>query len=138
MCGRLRVGKSFVDLMHCRWSELPCVRPLDAALHVAAGHNALRGSGPGQKPALEALWRKWVVLVRGRLARVRYRSAALSNFVARIAPRVQIPQAGSGARYGSFLAIIAHAMRAILLANATAATLADLRSISFTSHGWRV
>ena len=32
MCGRLRVGKSFVDLMHCCWSELPCVRPLDAAL----------------------------------------------------------------------------------------------------------
>lgn len=105
---------------------------------MAAGHNALRGSGPGQKPALEAPWRKWVVLIRGRLAWVRYRSAALSNIVAWIAPRVQIPQAGSGARYGSFLAIIAHAMRAILLASATAATLADLRSISFTSHGWRV
>jgi hypothetical protein len=33
MCGRLRVGKSFVDLMHC-WSELPCVRPLDAAFDI--------------------------------------------------------------------------------------------------------
>ena len=65
-----------------------------------------------------------------RLAWVRYRSAALSNFVARIAPRVQVPQAGSVARYGSFLAI--------LLANATAATLADRRSINFTSQGWRV
>jgi len=63
MCGRLRVGKSFVDPVHC-WSELPCVRPSDAALDTAAGHNALRGSGPGQKPALEAPWRKWVFLVR--------------------------------------------------------------------------
>jgi hypothetical protein len=29
------------------WSERPCVRPFSAA-HLAAGHNALRGSGPGQ------------------------------------------------------------------------------------------
>ena len=34
------------------WSVQPCVRPLDAA-HMAAGHNALRGSGPGQKHAFE-------------------------------------------------------------------------------------
>ena len=30
----------------------PCVRPVDA-VHVTAGHNALRGSGPGQKPAFD-------------------------------------------------------------------------------------
>ncbi len=102
---------------------------------MAAGHNALRGSGPGQKHALKAPWRKWVVLVRGRLAWVRYRSAALSNFVARITPRVLDFYAGNVARYGSPRAIIAQAIRAILLANATAATLADRRSISFTSHG---
>src|SRR5260370_41972882 len=35
------------------WSEQPCVRPVSAA-HVAAGHNALRGSGPGQKHAFDA------------------------------------------------------------------------------------
>ena len=29
------------------WSVQPCVRPVSAA-HEAAGHNALRGSGPGQ------------------------------------------------------------------------------------------
>jgi len=34
------------------WSVQPCVRPLSAA-HKAAGHNALRGSGPGQKHAFE-------------------------------------------------------------------------------------
>ena len=46
MCGRLRVGKSFLSrLQHS--SVQPCVRPVSAA-HGAAGHNALRGSGPGQ------------------------------------------------------------------------------------------
>src|SRR5258707_8668304 len=34
------------------WSVLPCVRPVDA-VHMTAGHNALRGSGPGQKPAFD-------------------------------------------------------------------------------------
>ena len=34
------------------WSVQPCVRPVCAA-HMTAGHNALRGSGPGQKPAFE-------------------------------------------------------------------------------------
>ena len=34
------------------WSVQPCVRPLSAA-HEAAGHNALRGSGPGQKHAFD-------------------------------------------------------------------------------------
>ena len=33
-------------------SMQPCVRPL-RAVHMTAGHNALRGSGPGQKPAFE-------------------------------------------------------------------------------------
>ena len=33
-------------------SVLPCVRPV-GAVHMTAGHNALRGSGPGQKPAFD-------------------------------------------------------------------------------------
>src|SRR5262245_485496 len=33
-------------------SVQPCVRPV-CAVHMTAGHNALRGSGPGQKPAFE-------------------------------------------------------------------------------------
>src|SRR5665213_3635014 len=40
----------FSRLQH--WSVQPCVRPLSAA-HEAAGHNALRGSGPGQKHAFK-------------------------------------------------------------------------------------
>ena len=34
------------------WSVQPCVRPVDA-VHMTAGHNALRGSGPGQKRAFD-------------------------------------------------------------------------------------
>src|SRR6266403_4723775 len=34
------------------WSVRPCVRPV-GAVHMTAGHNALRGSGPGQKPAFD-------------------------------------------------------------------------------------
>jgi hypothetical protein len=34
------------------WSVQPCVRPL-SAVHMTAGHNALRGSGPGQNLAFE-------------------------------------------------------------------------------------
>jgi hypothetical protein len=33
-------------------SVQPCVRPV-CAVHMTAGHNALRGSGPGQKPAFD-------------------------------------------------------------------------------------
>ena len=34
------------------WSVRPCVRPV-SAVRMTAGHNALRGSGPGQKPAFD-------------------------------------------------------------------------------------
>jgi hypothetical protein len=34
------------------WSVQPCVRPLDA-VHMTAGHHALRGSGSGQNPAFD-------------------------------------------------------------------------------------
>ena len=52
MCGRLRVGKSFFYVLQ-HWSVQPCVRPL-GAVHMTAGHNALRGSGPGQKHAFDS------------------------------------------------------------------------------------
>jgi hypothetical protein len=63
MCGRLRVGKGN---LHVRcWSVPPCVRPV-VAVHMTAGHNALRGSGPGQLPAFEMMhWHWWVVLIAG-------------------------------------------------------------------------
>ena len=39
------------------WSVQPCVRPVDA-VHMTAGHNALRGSGPDRKPAFDNAWGK--------------------------------------------------------------------------------
>ena len=50
MCGRLRVGKR--NLHVAGRSVQPCVRPVSAVC-MTAGHNALRGSGPGQKPAFD-------------------------------------------------------------------------------------
>jgi hypothetical protein len=35
-----------------QWSEQPCVRPV-SAVHMTAGHNALRGSGPGHNHAFD-------------------------------------------------------------------------------------
>src|SRR5262252_1397747 len=35
-----------------QWSEQPCARPV-SAVHRTAGHNALRGSGPGQYHAFD-------------------------------------------------------------------------------------
>ncbi len=54
-----------------------CIRPFDA-VHMTAGHNAFRGSGPGQKLALEVLWPKWVVLITGSTG-LHYVLSALSN-----------------------------------------------------------
>src|SRR3974390_1994225 len=49
---------------HAGWSVQPCVRPF-RAVHMTAGHNALRGSGPGQNLAFEMHWHWWVVLIAG-------------------------------------------------------------------------
>ncbi len=49
MCGRLPAVKGFSHACSVGWRQL-CVRPFHAA-HMAAGHNAFRGSGPGQKLA---------------------------------------------------------------------------------------
>src|SRR4051794_6275880 len=50
MCGRLRVGKDFIQVQG--WSVRPCVRPSNA-VYMTAGHNALRGSGPDQTDAFD-------------------------------------------------------------------------------------
>ena len=45
-------GLASQNFTSCRWSVRQCVRPVSAVC-MTAGHNALRGSGPGQKPALD-------------------------------------------------------------------------------------
>jgi hypothetical protein len=105
---------------------------------MAAGHNALRGSGPGQKLALEAPWPKWGVPVREPTGVGALQVCCSLQRRCADRPAQFLTYAASGARYGSFLAIMAQAIRAILLAKATAATFAERRSINFTNHGWRV
>ncbi len=51
MCGRLRVGKCFLHA--CSSGRSSHVFGLFSAVHMTAGHNALRGSGPGQKRAFD-------------------------------------------------------------------------------------
>ena len=51
MCGRLQAVKDFLHVADL-WSWQPCVRPLNA-VHMTAGHNAFRGSGPGQNLAFD-------------------------------------------------------------------------------------
>jgi hypothetical protein len=62
-------------------SVQPCVRPV-RAVHMTAGHNAFRGSGPGQKPAFEMHWHKWVVLIAGSTGSA-LRLLALPTFTSR-------------------------------------------------------
>jgi len=63
MCGRLRAVKgngAFAAVVGAAMCSA-----CQSAAHMAAGHNAFRGSGPGQKLAFEMLWPKWVVLITG-------------------------------------------------------------------------
>jgi hypothetical protein len=46
--------------------EQPCVRPI-CAVHMTAGHSALRGSAPGQNLAWEDAMAIWVVLIAGSI-----------------------------------------------------------------------
>ena len=119
-----------------RWSVQPCVRPV-SAVHMTAGHNALRGSGPGQKPAFEMHWHKWVVLIAGSTGSA-LRAVRPPNL--HITPDDSqrdryYAASATGSLYRSPLAIMAQAILAILLASAMAATLAGLRASNAASHG---
>src|SRR5262252_8531353 len=48
--GMSGLARRIFTLQH--WSAQPCVRPV-CAVRMTAGHNALRGSGPGQQHAFE-------------------------------------------------------------------------------------
>jgi hypothetical protein len=51
MCARRLIDRAFLRGCSIGWVR-SCVRPVDAA-RMAAGHNALRGSDPGQTPAFD-------------------------------------------------------------------------------------
>ena len=109
-----------------RWSVQPCVRPV-CAVYMIAGHNALRGSGPGQKPAFDHA-----------LAHVGCPDRRIDRLcITCCSPSQPSHHAASaaGSLYRSPLAIIAHAILAILLASAIAATLVGRRASNAVSQG---
>jgi hypothetical protein len=63
------------------WSVQPCVRPV-CAVHMTAGHNAFRGSGPGQKPGFDNAL-ALVGCPDRRIGRLHYVLFSLSSFISR-------------------------------------------------------
>jgi len=134
MCGRLRVGKK--NLHFADWSEQPCVRPVCAVL-MTAGHNALRGSGPGQKHAFDDA----VALVGcpdrqidRHCIKCCSSSQPLRHTGHPVRSRFHAARA-AGSLYRSFLAIMAQAILASLLASAMAAILVGRRVNNPVSQG---
>ena len=133
-CGR-RPGKNF--LTFCSIGRVRSrVRPVSAA-GMAAGPNALRGSGPKQNGAL---W-KWCVDPSGFS---RSPERPYLHYVVMPSPigvadlAAGLPHTASnsfGSLYLSLRTMMAQAILAILLARATAATFVGRRSINRPSHG---
>ena len=117
------------------WSVQPCVRPLDA-VHMTAGHNALRGSGPGQKPAFDNALAH-VGCPDRRIDRLCITCCSLSqpSHHAGWPARSRLRRKRDGLPVRSPLAIMAQAIRARLLASAMAATLGGRRADSAVSQG---
>ncbi len=134
MCGRLRVGKDFLHVLQ-DWSVRPCVRPV-SAVHMTAGHNALRGSGPDQQPAFDNAWGSWVILIAGSTGSA-LRAVRPPNLHITPGVRRDLVYAASstGSLYRSPLVIMAQTIRAILLASTMAATLVGRRASNAVSQG---
>ena len=115
------LARAFHLLQH--WSVQPCVRPFDA---VHAGHNALRGSGPDQTFAF-----------KNAMAHVGCPDRRIDRLCITCCSPSQPSHRASatGSLYRSPLAIMAHAIRAILLASAIAATLVGRRASNAVSQG---
>jgi hypothetical protein len=107
------------------------VRPVDAA-GVAAGPNALRGSGPNRSHAFES------ALTQTGSPNPRNNRICITSSCPRQSLIVYAAGSNPGSLNCSPRTIMAQAMRAILLASATAATLIGRRSIICASQSRRV
>ena len=134
MCGRLRVGKNFLHVLQ-HWSVQPCVRPFDA-VHMTAGHNALRGSGPDQNLAFKNAMAH-VGCPDRRIDRlcITCCSPSQPSHHAGCPARFRLTRKRDGFLYRSPLAIMAQTIRAILLAGAIAATLVGRLASKAVSQG---
>src|SRR6476619_1211792 len=118
------------------WSVQPCVRPL-GAVHMTAGHNALRGSGPNQTDAFNNALTQ-VGCPDRRIDRLCNTCCPPSpTFTSRpVARRDFVYRASAtGSLYRSPLASMAQTIRAILLASAIAATLVGRLASKAVSQG---
>ena len=107
---------------------------------MTAGHNALRGSGPGQKRAFDDAMAQ-VGCPDRRIDRlcITCCSSSQPSHHAGIRRDLTYAASATGCLYRSPLAIMAQAIRAILLASAMAATLVGRRPSNAVSQGrWLV
>jgi hypothetical protein len=114
------------------WSGAVTCPAFDAA-GVAAGPNALRGSGPNRKRALEGAMTQ-AGSPDPRNDRICITSSCPRQFVSLSCPLRSYAASNLGSLNRSPRTIMAQATRAILLASATAATLSGLRSMIRVSH----
>ena len=123
----------FTVLQH--WSLQPCVRPFDA-VHMTAGHNALRGSGPYQQLAFKNALAH-VGCPDHRIDRLCIMCCSPPNLhITPVARRDLVYRASAtGSLYRSPVAIMAQTIRAILLASAIAATLVGRLASKAVSQG---
>src|SRR5829696_4013876 len=132
MCGRLReLARAFFTFAALVGAAMCSA----CAVHMTAGHNA-RGSGPGQKHAFDNA----VALVGcpdRRIDRLCITCCSPPNLHITSDVRRDLVYAASeaGSLYRSPFAIIAHAIRASLLASAMAATLVGRRASNAVSQG---
>jgi len=103
---------------------------------MTAGHNAFRGSGPGQKPAFDNAMAQ-VGCPDRRIDRLCITCCSPSQPSHHAGYRRDLVHAASatGSLYCSPLAIMAQAILAILLASAMATTLVGLRASNAVSQG---
>jgi hypothetical protein len=127
------LGRFFHVLQH--WSVQPCVRPFNA-VHLTAGHNALRGSGPDQQLAFKNAMAH-VGCPDRRIDRlcITCCSPSQPSHHAGYPARSLYRASATGSLYRSPLAIMAQTIRAILLASAIAATLVGRRASKAVSQG---
>jgi len=106
------------------------------ARFMTAGHNALRGSGPGQQAAFDNAMAR-VGCPDRRIDRlcITCCSPSQPTHHAGCPARSRLPRKRDGSLYRSPLAIMAQTIRAILLASAMAATLAGFRASKAVSQG---
>src|ERR1017187_4284761 len=134
MCGRLRVGKGFLHVcsigrcshvfgLLVRHTGPLAIMPSADQVPVKSTHSTMR-------------WHKWVVLIAGSTGSA---LPAVGPPNLHITPDVRrdlvYAASATGSLYRSPLAIMAQAMRAILLASAMAATLVGRRASNAVSQG---